>query len=67
MLPGRFRFVTAPSDKGADDLQRDHGIIGGEPLGEKPVEDTEGPRLVVVAIAGGTLAVEKPVQRRRQR
>jgi hypothetical protein len=62
MLAGRLRFVTATSDKGADDLQRDHWVIVRQPLGQKPIKDAERPRLVSIVIAGGTLAIKKPVE-----
>ena len=59
MLSRALGFVAVASDKPADDLHRDHRVIGREPLGEKTIEDTERSRLVVVAIAGGALALKE--------
>jgi hypothetical protein len=66
MLPGGFGFLAAAGDEGADDVHRDHRVVRREPVGEEAVENPERPRLVVVAIAGGALAVEKPVKSTRQ-
>src|SRR5665213_1374220 len=67
MLARRLRFGAVACDERADDLHRDHGIIGRKGPCQKAVEHTKRPRFVLVPVASGALAVQKPLQRRRER
>ncbi len=58
-------LLTASRHVGANDVQGDDGVVRREVGAEKPIEPSELPSLLAVAVPGGALELEKAPERRR--